>query len=262
MLHHTKRARKKRCKRNRHHRWPRNRMGAEQWDEDSTSWQSDLFLDAGHYKPEQLFAIGLTNAEGDGPYLVSPAGAFAYRNRILPPERPLALFPRGTVSWDGPVVIPMLIDMALRQGSGETMKGYSEKYRAKWGAIWMSMTPAEMISQRPGVRRAVGKVVIGGLGMGWFLRKVCENTQVEHVVVVERSQDLLEWYGLNLCCKQPKVADVICDDIYRHIGKHGDAVYLLDVWPTYEGVREDGRFWDEKRKHGDRLWGWGEPEGE
>jgi spermidine synthase len=56
----------------------------------------------------------------------------------------------------------------------------------------MSMTPAEMLTQRSGVQAAEGTVVLGGLGLGWLLRKVCEKQSVERVIVVEQSQELLD----------------------------------------------------------------------
>ena len=116
----------------------------------------------------------------------------------------------------------------------------------------------EMITQRSGIQAASGKVVIGGLGMGWFLRKVCEKPEVEEVIVVEYSQDLLDWYGHDLCSKYGKVSDVICGDVYDQVGRHGDAKYLLDIWATYHEARRDRRFNEAKRLLGNQLWGWGE----
>ena len=122
----------------------------------------------------------------------------------------------------------------------------------------MSMTPAEMLTQRGGVQAAEGTVVIGGLGLGWLLRKVCEKPSVERVIVVEKSQELLDWYGIDLCKRYGKVSDVICDDVYDQIGKHGAKVkYLLDIWLRFGQARRDSRFKALKRKLKKRLWGWG-----
>jgi hypothetical protein len=94
--------------------------------------------------------------------------------------------------------------------------------------------------------------------LGWFIRKVCEKECVEDVIVVDVSQELLDWYGYDFCANCPKVSDVICDDIYGQIGLHGDnATYLLDIWPTQEGANADRRFQRLKREFGDQLWGWG-----
>ena len=122
----------------------------------------------------------------------------------------------------------------------------------------MSLTPSEMLTQRPGVQRAEGTVVIGGLGLGWLLRKVCEKETVERVIVVEKSQELLDWYGYDLCKRHPKVSDVICDDIYNQIGRHGgNTTYLLDIWLLFTDARNDRRLAPWRRKLKKRLWAWG-----
>ena len=122
----------------------------------------------------------------------------------------------------------------------------------------MSLTPSEMLTQRPGIQKANGTVVIGGLGLGWLLRKVCEKHSVERVIVVEISRELLNWYGYDLCKRYPKVSDVICDDIYNQIGKHGGkTIYLLDIWFLYCDARKDQRLLAAKRKLKKRLWAWG-----
>ena len=234
----------------------------ESWDEDRTPFRSLLYLDAATYHPRPLFDIPPCDSDGNGPYLVSPSGHFAYRNRVLLANTGLALSDGdrvGIVIWNGDVVIPMLLDMHIEQITGNNMPdSLPQDVRATRGAVWMSLTPMEMMTQRSGVRAASGTVVVGGLGIGWFVRKVCEKPEVEKVIVVEYSQDLLEWYGSDLCSSYKKVSDVICGDVYDQIGKHGDAKYLLDIWPTYNGVRHDPQFKAAKRQLGDRLWGWGE----
>ena len=101
-------------------------------------------------------------------------------------------------------------------------------------------------------------VVIGGLGLGWLLRKVCEKPEVERVIVVEKSQELLDWYGYRMCGKFEKVVNVICDDIYRQLGKHGlSARYLLDIWHLFTGAGNDDRLVPFRRTLKRRLWAWG-----
>jgi len=222
----------------------------EHWDEDNTPLRNLLFLKASTYKVDQLFDLQPEN------YIVSPDSHFAYRNRILPAGKPLDLWPHGVVVWDGDVVIPMLLDMTVRGHIDLPFPETATKdERATSGAVWMSMTPAEMISQRSGVQLAEGTVVLGGLGLGWLLRKVCEKPSVERVIVVEISRDLLDWYGYDLCKRYEKVSDVICDDVYNQFEKHGKVQYLLDIWQRF-GERDDNfKAW--KRKLKKRLWGWG-----
>ena len=100
--------------------------------------------------------------------------------------------------------------------------------------------------------------MVGGLGLGWFLRKVHDRGEVERVILVERCQELLDWYGYDLCRQLPKVTDVICGDVYEQIGRFGARTkHLLDIWKLYGECLLDERFrWHRRRyKH---VWGWGE----
>jgi len=124
--------------------------------------------------------------------------------------------------WNGDVAISTLIDLNRRCRTGERFEAsIPETDRVRAGAVWMSLTPMEMMTQRSAVQLASQTVVIGGLGLGWLLRKVCEKPEVERVIVVEKSKELLDWFGYRLCGAHPKVAEVVSDDIYRRIGKHG-----------------------------------------
>src|ERR1019366_7572070 len=102
----------------------------------------------------------------------------------------------GIVVWNGDVTIPTLIDLNRKCHTGEYFPDDTPLMdRVQTGAIWMSLTPMEMMTQRTAVKMASHTVVIGGLGLGWILRKVCEKPGVERVIVVEKSQELLDWYG-------------------------------------------------------------------
>ena len=124
----------------------------------------------------------------------------------------------------------------------------------------MSLTPGEMLTQRPGIRRAHGTVLIGGLGLGWMLGKVCQRDSVDRVIVVEQSQELLDWYGHDLCKRFPKVSDVICDDVFNQIGMHGaSTMHLLDIWRGYADSSRDRRLLRFRRKLKKLVWAWGQP---
>lgn len=224
----------------------------EDWDEDKT-------------RARLLLALKFMAPPSPAPrlapeYLLSPRGTFAYENVILPAGMPLELCGKqhGLVIWDDDVVLPTLVDMNLNGRNGKRFAKYvPEKERAAWGMVWMSLTPSEMLSQRSGVAKANGKVVIGGLGLGWFMKKLSTKDTVTEIVVVEKSQELLDWYGYKLCEKYPKVKEVICNDVYQEIGRHGDCEYLLDIWPIYAGAINDPRLRAARKVVGERIWAWG-----
>lgn len=235
----------------------------EKWDEETTELKQSLFLDASSYQQPALFDLpSISPDHFSEAFLVSPSGSFAYQNRILKKGHPLDLhgIRNGMVVFNGDVVIPSLIDMTVDSRDGEAfLQAASQNERAKWGAVWMSLTPAEMLTQRPGVRRAQGTVLIGGLGLGWLLRKVCEKDSVDRVIVVERSQELLNWYGYDLCRRYPEISDVICDDVYNQIGKHGaDVMHLLDIWLLFSDSRRDRRLLPFRRRLKKQVWAWGQ----
>lgn len=232
------------------------------WHEDETPFANLLYLDAATYEQPPLF--GTPPAQPDyflGNFLASPNQTMAYQNRVLRRGTPLRLLGRkeGTVVFDGDVTIPTLIDLRVHGKTGEPFAASANlQSRATWGAVWMSLTPSEMLSQRGGVRAASGKVVVGGLGLGWLLRKVCEKESVTEVVVVEKNAEVLDWYGRDLCARHAKVSDVICDDVYRHLGRHGgDTKYLLDIWFNYHDAKNDWRLRDARRRLKGSVWAWG-----
>lgn len=241
---------------------PETILHAEHWDEDTTPFRPILYLHASSYQVERLFPVPTARPErGNTDYVLSPRKNFAYRNVLHQDNQimPLNVNGRkGFAFWTGDVLIPALIDMNIEAEDGSRFFDFvPEQARSVSGATWMSLTPNEMLTQRSGVQKAEGTVVVGGLGLGWFLRKLCKKESVEKVILVEKSQELLDWYGHDLCKRYGKVTEIVCDDVYNQIGKHGSAKYLLDIWPIYQGARQDSRYRTAKRKLGKRLWAWG-----
>ncbi len=234
---------------------------AKPWNPGSQLDQVTL-IDASTYPLHPIFDLPTARLEDitdSDKYLVSPCGYFGYQNRQIDAFRPLKVYPYKTIAFNDTIALPMLIDMERAGGAGFYFDSIvTEKQRIRHGHCWMSQSPNECLSQWPGVVKARGKVVAGGLGLGWFLREIAAKDDVDSIVVVERSRELLDWYGERLCQSVPKVNDVICDDVYTQIGKHGnDAVYLLDIWPTQTYVNSDKQFLSAKRSLGKRIWGWG-----
>lgn len=133
--------------------------------------------------------------------------------------------------------------------------------------IWMSLTPMEMMTQRSGIEKAEGRVVIGGLGLGWFLTQVAAKENVTEIIVVESSKQLLDWVSGALKTKFPKLMEKVSAwvhaNVYDYMVKDtithsDDTKYLLDIWPLYGDVDYDPIFVGFETIIGtDKLWGWG-----
>jgi hypothetical protein len=103
-----------------------------------------------------------------GPYDTTPGafierGAWRYRHTTLRRGEALSCPYRADtdrhpqVRFDSDVVFPVLHE--------------KHGHRGEW-RTWMSLTPAEVFSQRSGIKFCRGTVVIGGLGLGYFLHEV------------------------------------------------------------------------------------------
>lgn len=219
---------------------------AKPWSLLDTKVKNPLVLQASTYRPTQLFpdcpkAYFGTGSEDVCVY--SPQRTFAYANRVLPKAYPLRLqqnTKKGEVFFDDDVVIPTL-------------------YKADRPMdVWMSLAPQELITLRPGLRKAKGKVVVGGLGLGWLLTEICNKDIVGDVILVEKDKELMDWYGHELCRKLPKISDVIVGDVYDVIGKFTKKPrYILDLWKGYGAARGDGRL-QAAKKWVPNIWAWGD----
>lgn len=231
-------------------RYKELKTAAVPWD-DELKFQEDLVIRGETYPNHALKDLPTvkdhTRIPADPAERWSLSPTMHYYHTRLPAGTALDVYMgrrRGHVWFTAPVTVPVLAEGV--PGSGRPPK------------VWMSHTPTEFFSQRAGIRRATGVVLVGGLGLGWFLRKVCQRPSVKRVILVEQNQAVLEAFQPALTARCPelaKVSDWILGDALEHVGRHGDDVrHLLDIWDSYGEY--DKRFFALKKttRH---LWGWG-----
>ncbi|MBQ9995745.1 MAG: hypothetical protein IJP32_05190 [Clostridia bacterium] len=104
------------------------------------------------------------------------------------------------------------------------------------GREWMLITPNEIVTMREPVRRAHGKVLTFGLGLGYFAFMAARKPEVSSVTVVERDRNVMKLFETYIRPQLP-CADkitVLHDDAYRYAekrmktGKY-DFVFA-DIW--------------------------------
>lgn len=148
----------------------------------------------------------------------------------------------GWALWDGEVSIPILTTSMISEP-------------------WMSLTPSEILSQRAGVKKARGNVLIGGLGMGWFARRVLERKQVNRVVIVDKSPDIIQMFGEPLRRDFGHRVELVEGDAFeyaRHRVPQFDSI-LFDVWEGYGHARDDYKWQSIKstaQMAGKSVWDW------
>lgn len=214
-------------------RWAR----VEPWRHD-LPWKPTLTLQASSWTAWNLFGVEPTinnnvNCEHDieKKFITSPTGKYLYCEKLLPRGALLQTLQgsrRGDVMFDGPVCVPSLHE-----------KSYDDNWREE---PWMSMTPMEVMTQRPGTRLAKGHTVIAGLGLGWGLFEVLRKRSVKKVTLIEISQELVDWLlprimdtiRLRAGESLPKLEVVVGDA--KEILKTFEAdVALVDIFHNYGG---------------------------
>ncbi len=155
----------------------------------------------------------------------------------------------GRAYFDAPMQIPAL---HFKMGPKER-----EWERNRWDT-WMSLTPNEMWTQRSGVMAATGRVILGGLGMGWLLRQIAKKPTVKEIIVVEKDPDILDWFGRQVCKETPKVSKVICGDYWEHAHRMDlkKDRFIADIWPEMGSAGFD-RNLARLRATGAKVWAWG-----
>jgi hypothetical protein len=149
--------------------------------------------------------------------------------------------PIGQVQFDRPVSVPILTQAGAMSDP------------------WMSLTPNEILTQRPGIRRAKGRVLVGGLGLGWFTREILKREQVKHVTVVDINADLLKVIGQPIIDAHPGRVTMVHSDVWDHVKDNTEYdSYLLDIWKGYPNAAYDRKFQAFKDEHPGCVWGWGD----
>lgn len=221
-------------------------------------WTHELNLQAHTYKVRELWP-GLAPSDAPvhrlepGQFVDSPNGRFRYCVRLQRRGKPLLTWwanQVGTVVFDGDVIIP-----ALYQAPDDP-----DDPRPWNDAPWMSLTPAELMTLRPGTRMAKGHTIIAGLGLGHQLIEVAKRLPVKRVTVVELDRELADWIMPVIEPHVRKKVDVVIGDAYEVIPKLEGDVALIDIFPGYgDGFRRV----EELRRASPRIkkfWGWGTSE--
>jgi hypothetical protein len=100
------------------------------------------------------------------------------------------------------------------------------------GETVMSDVPDEMRDLLEVVRRAKGKVLVNGLGLGVVLKALLEKDEVEEVTVIEKELAVIELVGRHFRDKYGDSVKIIHADAFEYkppIGVHYDVVWH-DIW--------------------------------
>lgn len=69
------------------------------------------------------------------------------------------------------------------------------------GREWMSLNPNEINTMKDSVNKAFGNVLVGGLGLGYYLFCISNKENVKSVTVVEKDHEVIEFFNKYLLDK-------------------------------------------------------------
>ena len=222
-------------------------------------WAPELNIQASTYPTVNLFdevrpSARPVNELREGEYVDSENGQFRYAVRIHRRGAPLETWwgrKLGTVIFDGDIEIPILFE---REGEGRPFRTYP----------WMSLTPAELLTLRPGTKLAKGHVVIAGLGLAHQLIEVGKRRAVTKITVVERSRELVEMImprAMAVLGQHGRTqVHVVGGDAFRLLPTLEADVALVDVFPAYGDNRAAMAELRKRCKAIGRMWDWGASE--
>jgi len=230
---------------------PARLAGAVDWTP-TTKFDRELTLRASSWEPRRLFEVaplhgGYIGLATDEHMAVSPSGRWCYVEKVVPRGERLEIASgkrRGNVMFDGPALAP-----ALHQWSD-----WAERWSPE---PWMSITPMEMLTLRPGTRKAKGRVVVAGLGLGHQLVEVSHRRQVTSLVLVERDAELVEWLVPRLAPHLGMPVEVIVGDAYKVMPLLTADIALVDIFPRYGGNSWECRRLARNCPHIKATWCWG-----
>ena len=117
------------------------------------------------------------------------------------------------------------------------------------GREWMTLLPNGIITQRVPIKKARGRVLTYGLGLGYFAFMCARKPEVESVTVVERDENVIKLFGSLILPKLPcaEKINIVCADAFDYAlniaPKAGFDYVFADIWhdPT-DGVELYKRF--------------------
>lgn len=106
-------------------------------------------------------------------------------------------------------------------------------YLKEGGGVWMSDLPCEQYQHDQLLAQARGKVLVGGLGLGYAVAALSKKPRVKEIVVIENSTDVIELVKNSLQTNEKKVT-VVCEDLFEYLRTSHEkfSFGFYDIWQS------------------------------
>ena len=174
-----------------------------------------------HFSPEDFSA---------DPYLqtirfpASSCGSVQYKSMEY---APCELFPCGETTHlpSGRIVAPL----------GFFTQKFAYPAILEGGRIWMTVNPNEILTMRQPVLEARGRVLVYGLGLGYYAFMISQKPEVESITIVELNQSIIDIFTEEILPQFPQShkISILCNDAFRHAEAtrfEGFDTVFADIW--------------------------------
>lgn len=103
--------------------------------------------------------------------------------------------------------------------------------------IWMSLNPNEIETMEPFIKEAKGNVLVLGLGMGYVPFMMANKSEVKHITIVEKDQNIIELFNKLLFpsfLNKNKITIIHDDAINYYKNNKGFDYAFADLWHSPE----------------------------
>ncbi len=124
--------------------------------------------------------------------------------------------------------------------TGEEFQGFTARYVPKGtytklvrgGTLVMSDTPDEHRDHSSAIYKAKGRVLIAGLGIGMVANEMLKKPEVEHLTVIEVSEEVIALTGPHLKALHGDRLTIVHADIFTYTPPKGELYDTIwfDVW--------------------------------
>ncbi len=100
--------------------------------------------------------------------------------------------------------------------------------------VWMSITPNEIATMQNSIDEANGKVLVVGLGLGYYPYMISLKNDVKEIIIVEKDKDVIEIFKKNILPQfsHKEKITIVNDDAYKFIenNKTKFDYAFIDIW--------------------------------
>ena len=95
------------------------------------------------------------------------------------------------------------------------------------GSTWMSITPYEISTMEKPISEATGNVLTLGCGLGYYAYMTSEKSDVEHVTIIESSQEIIDIFMQSILPQFPhkEKISIIKADAFNYMSELNDGIF-------------------------------------